>query len=297
MKLGILSFNTEYTIRPDDLAVAAEERGFESIWFPEHTHIPASRESAFDFYEDGEYEFTEKLGDMPAEYAHIADPFVSNAAAAVATRTLKIGTGICLVTQHEPLALAKAVASLDRLSEGRFLFGIGAGWNQEEMQNHGTAFESRWRVLEERVAAMKLLWTEREATFRGEYVNFDRVWSWPKPLQKPHPPLILGTLASTWGRQRVADIADGWIPIPTLHQDLPADVADLHERLRAAGRDPTAVSITCFEETEIPEDDLKRYADYGFVTRSVTRCPTKDKDVVLRWLDRTAEMGHRIGAL
>ena len=289
MKLGILTLNTEYSIRADDLAIAAEERGFESVWFPEHTHIPASRETPFDFYDED--------AELPKEYAHISDPFASCVAAAMGTSTIKVATGVCLVSQREPLVLAKTVATVDRLSNGRCLFGIGAGWNREEMENHGTAYDKRWRVVEERIKAMKALWTQAEATFHGDYVNFDRVWSYPKPLQQPHPPLLLGTLASKWGRQRVVDYADGWIPLPAFHDDLNADVADLHVRLRAAGRDPETVPISLFDEFETSEDDLRKFAEYSFVKRSVTRCPTEDKDTVLRWLDKYAEIGQRIGAI
>ncbi|MBI2800608.1 MAG: LLM class F420-dependent oxidoreductase [Gammaproteobacteria bacterium] len=286
MKLGVVSFNTEYTIRADELATAAEVRGFDSVWFPEHTHIPASRLTPFP-----------PGGDLPREYIHMSDPFISCMAAAGATKTLKVGTGVCLLVEHEPIALAKTVATLDRLSNGRFLFGIGAGWIKEEMENHGTPYARRWKVLEERIKAMKALWTEEEASFHGRYVDFDRVWSHPKPITKPHPPIILGTFASQWGRQRVADYADGWMPIDVYHQDLKADVADLHARLRARGRDPAAVPISMFDIFETKEDDLKRFADYGFVERAMPRCPTEDRDTVLRWLDRYAEIGRRVGAI
>ena len=286
MKLGVFSFNTEYSIRPDVLAAAAEERGFDSVWFPEHTHIPASRETAFP-----------PGGDLPKEYIHMSDPFISCMAAAMATKTIKVGTGVCLLIQHEPLALAKTVATLDRLSGGRFLFGVGAGWIREEMENHGTPFDKRWRVLEERVKALKALWTEDESSFHGEFVNFDRVWSYPKPIQQPHPPIILGTFASKWGRQRVADIADGWMPIDVYHDDIKVDVDDLWARLKAGGRDPATVSISMFDIFETSEEDLERFAGYGFVERVIPRCPTADEDTVLRWLDRYAEIGRRIGAI
>lgn len=286
MKLGVMSFNTEYSIRADDLAVAAEERGFESVWFPEHTHIPASRETPWP-----------GNGPLPKEYVHMSDPFASAAAAAAVTKTIKLGTGICLVIEHDPIALAKTVATVDQLSNGRFLFGVGAGWNREEMENHGTPYDQRWKVLEERVKAMKVLWTEEEASFHGDWVNFDRIWSYPKPVQQPHPPVILGTFGSTWGRQRVADFGEGWIPIDLFHRDFKADVEDLHERLRANGREPAEVGISMFDIFETPEDDLKRFVDTGLVERAIPRCPTEDKETVLRWLDRYAEIGRRIGAI
>ena len=282
--LGV--FNTEYTIRADDLAIAAEERGFESVWFPEHTHIPASRETA---YPGG--------GPLPKEYIHMSDPFTSAAAAAVVTKTIKIGTGVCLVIEHDPLALAKTVATIDRLSNGRFILGVGAGWNAEEMENHGTPYAKRWKVLEERVKAMKALWTEEEASFHGDWVNFEKVWSYPKPVQKPHPPVIIGTFGSKWGCQRVADYAEGWIPIDGLMTSLDDSIADLHARLRENGRKPEDAPISMFDIYETSEDDLKRYADMGCIERAIPRCPTEDKDTVLRWLDRYAEIGRRIGAI
>ena len=286
MKLGVFSFNTEYSIRADELAIAAEERGFESLWFPEHTHIPASRLTPWP-----------GNGPLPREYVHMSDPFVSAAAAAVVTKTLKLGTGISLVVEHEPLALAKTVATVDQLSNGRFLFGVGAGWNREEMENHGTPYAKRWKVLEERVRAMKALWTEDEASFHGDWVNFDRVWSYPKPVQRPHPPVILGTFGSPFGRQRVAEFGDGWIPIDLFHGDLKADIDDLHRRLREQGRDPHSVTVSMFDIFETKEDDLRRFADLGCIERAIPRCPTEDKDTVLRWLDRYAEIGRRIGAI
>jgi len=286
MKLGVFSFNTEYTIRADELAIAAEERGFESVWFPEHTHIPASRETA---YPGG--------GPLPKEYIHMSDPFTSAAAAAVVTKTIKIGTGVCLVIEHDPLALAKTVATIDRLSNGRFILGVGAGWNAEEMENHGTPYAKRWKVLEERVKAMKALWTEEEASFHGDWVNFEKVWSYPKPVQKPHPPVIIGTFGSKWGCQRVADYAEGWIPIDGLMTSLDDSIADLHARLRENGRKPEDAPISMFDIYETSEDDLKRYADMGCIERAIPRCPTEDKDTVLRWLDRYAEIGRRIGAI
>ena len=286
MKLGVFHFNTEYSIRADELAIAAEERGFESLWFPEHTHIPASRQT----------EWPGK-GPLPREYVHMSDPFVSAAAAAAVTKTIKLGTGICLIIEHDPLALAKTVATVDQISNGRFLFGVGAGWNREEMENHGTPYDKRWKVLEERVKAMKALWTQEEASFHGEFVNFDKVWSYPKPVQRPHPPIILGTFGSTWGRKRVAEFGDGWIPIDLFHRDLQDDIADLHKRLRDNGRDPASAPISMFDIFETKEDDLKRFADLGLIERAIPRCPTEDKDTVLRWLDRYAEIGRRIGAM
>ncbi len=225
----------------------------------------------------------------------MSDPFVSCASAAAVTTTLKLGTGICLVIQHDPIVLAKTVATLDRLSDGRFLFGIGAGWNAEEMEHHGTPFAKRWKVLEERLEAMKLLWTEEEATYHGEFVNFDRVWSYPKPVQRPHPPIILGTFGSHWGRQRVADYCDGWIPVGACHgTQLREHVEDLQERLQKNGRSPDSVELSMFDVMETAEADLMRFRDMGCFERAITAIPLADRDTVLPFLDRYAEIAQKL---
>ena len=234
-------------------------------------------------------------GQLPKEYIHMSDPFASVAAAAAVTKKILLGTGICLVAQHEPLALAKTVATVDRLSNGRFLFGIGAGWNEDEMENHGVPPKRRWKVTREHVEAMRQLWTQEEASYDGEFVRFDRVWSYPKPVQKPYPPVILGTFGSAQGRQRVADFGDGWIPIGFLHGDkLRDDIEDLRERLRKNGRDPNSVPISMFDIYETSTDDFTRFRDLGIIDRAISRCPTEDRDTVLRWLDGYAEIAHRL---
>src|SRR6266851_6753222 len=200
MDIGICMFATDYAIRADELARAAEERGFESLFVPEHTHIPTGRRTPFP-----------GGGQLPKEYSHTFDPFVSLMAAAAATTRLKIGTGICLIIERDTITTAKEVASLDLLSGGRFLFGIGAGWNAEEMENHGTEFKTRFKKMREQVLAMKEIWTKDEPTFKGEFVNFDPIWSWPKPVQKPGPPVLLGG-ESGHTLQRVVDFCEGWFP-------------------------------------------------------------------------------------
>ena len=282
MKLGIFSFNTEYTMPADELARECEARGFESLWLPEHTHIPASRESQ---YPGG--------GTLPKEYAHMSDPFIGLAAAAAVTNTLKLGTGISLVVEHDPIVQAKQVASLDRISNGRFLFGVGAGWNKEEMANHGTPPRKRWKVLTERLEAMKVLWTEDEASYHGEFVNFDRIWSYPKPITKPHPQILLGSLNSPTGRQRAVDLCDGWIPVETAIADMPASIADLHERARAAGRDPASLPISFFCVHAAGMERLERYRSLGAV-RTVVRAPTTGRDEILPFLDRYAEIARKL---
>jgi probable F420-dependent oxidoreductase len=282
MDLGVFSFYTEYTLPADELAKECEARGFESLWLPEHTHIPASRESQ---YPGG--------GELPQEYAHMSDPFIGLAAAAAVTTTLKLGTGISLVTEHDPIVQAKQVASLDRISNGRFIFGIGAGWNKEEMANHGTPPNKRWKVLTERIQAMKALWTQDEASYHGEFVSFDRVWSYPKPLTTPHPPILMGSLSSRLGRQRVVDLCDGWIPVETAIDDMPAAIADLHDKARAAGRDPDSIPISFFLVHAPGMGRLERYKELGAV-RTVVRAPTAGRDEVLSFLDRYAEIARQL---
>jgi probable F420-dependent oxidoreductase len=197
---GVLMFPTDYAVAPDELARLAEARGFESLFFPEHTHIPAERQTP---YPAG--------GELPTEYSHTYDPFVALTAAAAATQRLRVGTGICLVIQRDPIVTAKAVASLDVLSGGRFLFGVGAWWNREEMENHGTDPRRRFGLMRERVEAMKAIWTSDEASYDGRYVDFDRIWSWPKPAQEPHPPIIVGGNGEHV-LDRVIAFGDEWMP-------------------------------------------------------------------------------------
>jgi len=276
MKLGVLMFATDYAIRPDELACACEERGFESVWFPEHTHIPASRRSPWPVG-----------GELPRDYWHTYDLFVSLMAAAAATQTIKLGSGICLVIERDPLVLAKAVASVDQLSRGRLLFGIGGGWNAEEMAHHGTLFQRRWKVLRERIEAMKLIWTQEAAEYHGEFVNFDPLWSYPKPLQQPHPPILLGTL-STQGLQRVVRYCDGWIPGLIPPNDLAVAMRTLHALAEQAGRTPRDLPVSIFG---VPgeETTLRQYQELG-VERAVLAAPSEGREHVLPLLDRYAAL-------
>jgi probable F420-dependent oxidoreductase len=276
MKLGILMFATDYAIRPDELARACEERGFESVWFPEHTHIPASRRSPWPVG-----------GELPRDYWHTYDLFGSLMAAAAATRTIKLGSGICLVIERDPLVLAKAVASVDQLSGGRLLFGIGGGWNAEEMAHHGTPFQRRWKVLRERIEAMKLIWTQEAAEYHGEFVNFDPLWSHPKPLQQPHPPILLGTL-STQGLQRVVRYCDGWIPGLIPPNDLAVAIRTLHTLAEQAGRTSRDLPVSIFG---VPgeETTLRQYQELG-VERAVLAAPSEGREHVLPLLDRYAAL-------
>ncbi len=276
MQYGILMFPTDYAMRPDELAIAAEARGFESVFFPEHTHIPTSRRSP---YPGG--------GELPQEYSHTHDLFVALTAAAAVTRKIKVGAGICLVIERDPILTAKEVASVDALSNGRLLFGIGGGWNAEEMENHGTDFKTRWKLLRERVLAMKEIWTKDEAEFHGELVKFDRIWSWPKPLQKPYPPILMGG-DTPQARQRVVDLCNGWIPLGFNVDGVIAGMQDLAERARAAGKKPEDFPVSIYGA---PADAgaVRRYAEAG-VQRVLFWVPPRPKDDVLPILDRYAQL-------
>jgi probable F420-dependent oxidoreductase len=278
MDYALTIFPTEYAIRPDELARAAEERGFEALFFPEHTHIPVSRKTP---YPGG--------GELPKEYSHTLDPFVALATAAAVTRKLKVGTGVCLVIERDPIVLAKEVASLDVLSGGRMLFGIGGGWNREEMENHGTNFATRWKRLRESIEAMKAIWQDEAAEYHGELVKFDPIWSYPKPLQRPHPPILLGGHGPK-ALRRVVRYCDGWMPIAVRARDLLGEIGELRRAAEASGRDPRSISISVFWA---PDDDeiLEKWREAG-VNRAIFALPPAPRDRVLPLLDRYA---RRIG--
>ncbi len=275
MDIGLCIFSTEYAIRIDDLAREAESRGFESLFVPEHTHIPTSRRSPF------------AGGELPEEYKHTHDPFVALAYAAAVTRRLKIGTGICLVIERDTITTAKSVASLDLLSNGRFLFGIGGGWNAEEMENHGTDFKTRFPRLREQILAMKQMWTKDVAEFHGQHVNFDPIWCWPKPAQKPHPPVLWGG-EGTPTLKRVAEIGDGWFPRARNAERLFAGLEELKGLVAKAGRDMKQISVSVFGA---PGDRavLDRYRAAG-ITRAILRLPPEGRDKILPLLDQHAKL-------
>ena len=279
MKLGAMMFSTDYSIRPDDLARLLEDRGFESMWVPEHTHIPASRQSP---WPGG--------GDLPRDYWHTYDPFMALTAAAGATTNLKLGTGICLMIERDPITTAKEVASLDMLSNGRFIFGIGGGWNAEEMANHGTNFRRRWRVLRENILAMKALWTQDEAEFHGDFVNFDPVWAYPKPVQKPHPPIIMGGDGPRTF-DRVVEYCDGWMPIsgrPSQGPSLGEKIAMLRRQAQDSGRNPEAIEVTVFGSR--PDADLIQRLESDGVHRAIFTLPSAGKDEVMPIIDECARL-------
>ena len=277
MHWGVAVFLTEHAMRPGELARAVEERGFESLWLTEHSHIPASRQSRWPGGDE-----------LPQEYYGLLDPFVSLAFAAEATLSLKLGTGVCLVAQRDPIQTAKAVSTLDVLSGGRFLFGVGGGWNREEMMNHGTPYETRWKVLRERIEAMKQIWTQSEATYQGETVSFERIVANPKPIQKPHPPIHVGG-AFPGGMKRALRYGDGWIPLLDRGDD---DVAKHMTAFRRAaedaGRDPDSLEVSVYACPPDPEL-VDRCAEAG-ISRMVFRLPSEGSDGAVRFLDRLGEL-------
>ena len=272
MRVGVLYFPTDYGIDIRELARAAEERGFDSLFLPEHTHIPKSRRTPFP-----------GGGDLPKAYSHTHDPFVALSFAAAATRKILLGTGICLIPQRDPIVTAKCVASLDQLSNGRFVFGIGGGWNVDEMENHGARYETRFKLMRERILAMKALWTEEEAAFHGEMVNFDAVWLYPKPMQQPHPPILLGG-SSDYTLKRVVEFCNGWFPIARPGFKPKEAIGRLRRVASAAGRDFSTLTISVFGA---PADNaaLTEYRDAG-IHRAVLPIPDLTRDEIMGLLDK-----------
>jgi probable F420-dependent oxidoreductase len=275
MELGLAILLTDYSIQPARLGALAEERGFESLFLAEHTHIPVSRETP---YPGGT--------ELPLEYSHTIDPFVGLTAAAAVTEHLKVGTGVCLVNQRDPIVTAKEVATLDHVSGGRFLFGVGAGWNKEEMRNHGTDPRTRWAVMRERVEAMKAIWTQDEAEYPGRFVDFDPIWSWPKPVQKPHPPVLVGGVGEKV-LDRVVAYGDEWIPNRVKSpEELGGRIVELQRRAEASGR--SRIPVTVFG-AKSEQRVLERLEAAG-VTRSLFYVRPEEPGAVERQLDELAEV-------
>ncbi|MDX2155956.1 MAG: LLM class F420-dependent oxidoreductase [Hyphomicrobiaceae bacterium] len=271
MKIGISMFATDYSIPPAELAVAVEERGFESLWMPEHTHIPVSRTSPWG---GGPV--------LPNHYRETLDPFMSLTSAAMVTKRIRLGTGICLVVERDPIHTAKQVATIDYLSGGRFVFGIGGGWNAEEMASHGTAFKTRFALMRERVEAMKAIWTNDVAEYHGTYVDFEPMWCWPKPVQKPWPPIILGG-AFPFGARRAIEYGDGWMPIGGRDQNALDMLPRFRQMVAESGRDPDTLPMSVYGPKH-DRDLVKRLADAA-IDRTVLAIPTAPRDQTLRTLD------------
>jgi len=278
MKFGGAMFFTDYSMTTAELAAGLEERGFESVWAPEHSHIPLSRKTP---YPGG--------GDLPKEYYDAMDPFVVLAAASQVTKTIKLGTGVLLVQQRDVIQTAKLVASIDQVSQGRFLFGVGGGWNQDEMENHGTIYTSRFKRMRESIEAMKEIWTKEHAEYHGQFVNFDPMAARPKPVTKPHPPIHVGG-AFPQGARRAIRYGDGWIPVA--RTDLSEIVPKFRQMALDAGRDPESIEITLFG-LAANADQLKRFAEIG-VSRVVPMFPPQKAETVLPIIDRWTKLMQQV---
>jgi probable F420-dependent oxidoreductase len=279
MEIGAAIFFTDYSITPTELAMALEERGFDSLWVAEHSHIPVSRR------------FTHPQGEaaLTKEYYDVMDPFVTLSAAAAVTTRLKLGTAVCLVIQRDTIQTAKQVVSLDQVSRGRFLFGIGCGWNAEEMEDHGTVYETRTLKMREQIEAMKEIWTKDVAEFHGQIVDFPPMNSWPKPVQKPHPSVIVGG-AFRFAARRALRYGDGILPAaPSAGSGSPEEFMPRWRQMaEAAGRDPRSLSVTLGGAPE-DLDLLKRNRDLG-IARMNVRLPPAKTDEILPLLDRWAKL-------
>jgi len=281
MKIGISMFVTDTSISPGELGAAVEARGFESLWMPEHTHIPVSRKSPWG---GGPV--------LPDHYKQTLEPFMSLTAAAMTTKHIKLATGICLVVERDPIHTAKQVASIDYLSGGRFIFGIGGGWNAEEMASHGTEFKTRFALMRERVQAMKAIWTNDVAEYHGEFVDFEPMWCWPKPVQKPYPPILLGG-AFPYGARRAIEYGDGWMPIGGRDQD-PLEIGRRFRQMVAeSGRDPASVPMSVYGPRQ-ELDQLRALRDAG-MDRAVLAMATLPRDAALKRLDELAELVAGLG--
>jgi len=270
VKFGVAIFPTDYAISMSELAPAAEDLGFESLWVAEHSHIPVSRESP---YPAG--------GELPKHYWHTMDPFVALTAAAVASKTIKVGTGICLLIERDPIHTAKETASLDLLSNGRFIFGIGGGWNREEMADHGTDFGTRWKLLREKTEAVKAIWTTDPSEYHGDMVDFGPMWSYPKPVQRPHPPVILGGSGPKI-LERVVRYADGWMPN---RGDAVGRIPELQRMAADAGRG--RIPVTYYPRATA--EDIERVASAG-VERCIWYVPAEGRDNALARLEQLGKL-------
>lgn len=282
MDFGASMFMTDYAIGAAELARALEERGFESLWNPEHSHIPLSRKTPFP-----------GGSELPKMYYDAMDPFVTLSVAAAVTTKLKIGTGVCLVIQRDTIQTAKLVASLDQVSQGRFLFGIGGGWNQDEMEDHGTVYATRFKRMREQIEAMRAIWTENKPEYHGEIVDFPPMMTWPKPAQKPYPPVIIGG-AFPHAARRAVRYGNGWVPIAGRGGSLEDWLPAFREMLSEAGRSLEDVPVTMFGAPQ-DVDQLKRWRDMG-VTRVVAGCPPEPADKTLPLLDKWAGIVRQVNS-
>lgn len=281
---GVIGFPTDQSITPLELGPELEQRGYESVFYAEHTHIPTSRRTPFIVG-----------GDLPEMYWRTHDQFVALGMIASVTERLKLGTGITLITEHDPINLAKRVASLDALSGGRVLFGIGAGWNAEEMEDHGVEFADRWKVTRERILAAKQIWTQDEPEYHGDFVDFPAMWSWPKPAQAGGPPILMGAW-SKWVPARIAEYCDGWMPIDGMG-DIESSLREIHAARKDAGRSEESFDVTLLAAASPDRgpdlDRLGECVELG-VNRILLPIPNEPRDGTLKVLDSYAGVLERL---
>jgi probable F420-dependent oxidoreductase len=282
VRFGVTTFPTDYGLSVLELAKQVEQRNLDSLFFNEHTHIPVSRRTAFP-----------GGGELPRQYSHTLDPFVALTAAAAVTDRIMLGTGICLVVERDPIILAKEIASLDLISNGRVILGIGAGWNAEEMENHGTPYRLRWKILRERVLAIREIWRREAAEFHGQFINFDPIWSWPKPVQKPGPKVLLGS-KSARSLARVVEYCDGWMPIgsPEEENELAEGVRALRTLCERAGRPFDSLELALIGLPPA-EDTARRLLDAGF-SHLIFSLASGKAEQTLSALDRCAHVASRL---
>tara|TARA_Y100000590_G_scaffold433221_1_gene550045 strand:+ start:185 stop:1036 length:852 start_codon:yes stop_codon:yes gene_type:complete len=272
--LGVMIFPTDKAIQPIQLAKEVEARGFESLWFPEHSHIPTSRETPWGGMKNAP--------PLPEMYWRTHDPFVALAACAAVTEKIRLGTGITLVAQRDPIWLAKECASLDMISNGRFELGVGYGWCVEEMRNHGLDFKERRSILRENILLMREIWTKDEASFSGTHIQFNKSWAWPKPVQK-HLPVVMGGAAGPKTAAHIAEFCDGWMPIGGAYE-FDGGMAEIKKACDAIGRDPLTIDIGMFYAMGFDADQIKEHSDKG-AKRGILPLPSEGSDVVLKLLD------------
>lgn len=286
MQIGVMTFNTEYGVPAHRIAVAAEERGFDSLWLGEHSHIPVPDDG------DPKTGMPASLGGgfLPEEYRHMPCPFVSLAAAAAVTQRIRLGTCVCLINQHNPINLAKHVATLDQISRGRFIFGVGAGWNKVEMAHHGVQFEDRWEQVIERIQALRVLWTQERASFEGKFVRFSESWQYPKPLQSAGPPILFGTLDTQFGRDVVARYGEGWLPLTFDVDRVSRSIDKVRAQMKEYGRDSSKLDVSLlFIDNAVQDASTLKKAEEIGATRAILRLPVTNEYATFRMLDLYAK--------
>jgi probable F420-dependent oxidoreductase len=279
MLFGVHIFPTQFSFQPDELAYAAEERGLESVWFSEHTHIPLRFLNA-----------PGRTSSLPDYYWQTYDIFVAMTLAAAATKNLKVGTGVSLVVERDPIFLAKEIATLDLLSKGRFIFGIGAGWLEAEMADHGVAYRTRFQLLKEQIQAIIEVWMTAESEFHGKFVNFDKMKAFPKPYQQPHPPIIMGG-AGEKAIECAAELCDGWAPWCMEWTKVKEAIAELKNQAAANGRDPNSLEISLFEES-IPDKKNIEEMEIAGVKRIILTIYGQSRERALPALDLLAKINQ-----